>query len=410
MCRTFLSSSEFVSPSHPDRVADDLAAKVIDDIQHKDGVSSHAAIEVFLTRDTVIFSGEAVTSLQITDDYLREVVRYVFDKCGYIPEMRRFWIKDEVVLADDIQIENRIVPQSPDIALGTTDKAEESGWNDQGIYFSSADNSNDKLLGYPMYVATLIGENLHALSRQTIKYSDEYPVVLGPDIKVVVTCEVKEDGFTPIQVTALTIAVAHASVSNIGVVREVVKGFVSYILFENSISVSDDCQWVINGTGRFVVMGSVSDTSMTGRKISVNHPSAGPLWCNKMIGGGSLVKPWHASDLILNIASRYVANHIVRSGLSSYAVVGCAGAIGQKGLQSLFIKGDEYFDEVYGVPVTEYFKNSLEWTPYALAKRFCFFNEGFDFNQIVHGNFFGNSQPWEVCDKMIIEDLKHYML
>lgn len=405
-----LSSSEFVSVGHSDRVADDLAAKVIDDIQHKDGPLSHAAIEVFLTRNSVIFSGEAVTSLQITDDYLREVVKYVFDKCGYIPEMRRFWTKDEVILADDIQIENRIVPQSPDIALGTTDKAEESGWNDQGIYFSSADCSNGKMLGYPMYVATLIGEKLHALSRQTIKYHGDYSIILGPDIKVIATCEVKEDGFTPIQVTALTIAIAHASASRIDVVREFVQEFVLNVLRENNVVVSDYCQWVINGTGRFVVMGSVSDTSMTGRKISVNHPSAGPLWCNKMIGGGSLVKPWHASDLILNVASRYVANHIVRSGLSSYAVVGCAGAIGQKGLQSLFIKGDEHFDKVYGVPVIEYFKNALEWTPYALAKRFSFFSDAFDFNQIVHDNFFGNSQPWEICDNTIVDDLRYYAL
>lgn len=396
--RTYYSSSEFCSSGHPDRLADNLAAIVIQDIQAKDGPTSHAAIEVFITHDSVVFGGEATTTLNIDAKYLRNVVRTGFRRSGYIAEMRKHWTKDEVVLASNMKIINKICAQSPDIALGTTDKGEESGWNDQGVYFSSADNSTDTMLGTPHYIAMRICEGLQKVSRESIVAPEKYGVVLGPDNKAVVTFEVAEDGFTPIKVKAITVAVAHSSKTSIESVRTFVKDYVTSLLFADGYAIDGDCQWTINGTGRFVVHGPISDTSMTGRKISVNHPSAGPLWSNKMIGGGSLVKPAHASDLILNITSRYIANVIVHSGLSSYAVVGCAGAIGVHGLQSIFIKGDKTFEKnPKKNDVINYFNNAVKWAPIAIANKFGFFKPSFDFGKIVDRNFFGHPelQPWE---------------
>ena len=403
----YKSSSEFVNSAHPDRVADNLAAIVINDIQKHDGAHSHAAIEVFLTHDTVIFSGEATTSLKINKRYLRSVVEKGFIRSGYFPEMRKFWKKSEVVLAKDLKIKNNIFAQSPDIALGTTDKGKESGWNDQGIYFSSADNSTEQRIGYPMYVAQLIGDHLRHISEISIK--QELPVVLGPDIKVVVTCRVEVDGFTPKEVTAITIAQSHASKNTIQEVRDTVRNEIEAILRASNVKVSPKCEWVINGTGRFVVHGCISDTSMTGRKISVNHPSAGPLWSNKMIGGGSLVKPFHASDLILNLAARYIAKTLVDAGVTKYAIVGCAGAIGQHGVQSLFIRGDYKFNNSKKKDaVQKYFEQNWTWSPYWLASKFGFFTADFDFGKAVDMNFFGdsNSQPWETPSPEDIQAVK----
>jgi S-adenosylmethionine synthetase len=410
----YQSSSEFVSTAHPDRVSDVLAALVINDIQKVDGPKSHAAIEVFLTHDAVYFGGEATTSIKIDNKYLRRILCQGFDMCGYYPEMRKHWTKDEVVLAEDLKVFNKICAQSPDIALGTTDKGEESGWNDQGVFFSSADNTTKSHLGTPQFVAQLIGEDLLQVSHESIFEPSKYHLVLGPDNKVVVTCRVAEDGFTPIEVTAITIAVAHSSQSEIENVRSFVRNRVKRLLVENNIQIATYCKWVINGTGRFVVHGCVSDTSMTGRKISVNHPSAGPVWANKMIGGGSLVKPAHASDLILNLALCYIANVVVTANLSSYAVVGCAGAIGVQGLQSIFIKGDENYEASdISTKVERYFKNSIVWAPIAIAKKFDFFSEEFNFAQAVADNFFGHpeSQPWENPALILREamNLKEYL-
>lgn len=406
----YFSSSEFVSPGHPDRLCDDIAAIVIQDIQKVDGANSHAAVEVFITHDSIIFGGEVTTSLDINLKYLRSVVKKGFRRAGYIPEMRRFWTKDECLLPSNLKIINKICSQSPDIAQGTTDKGIESGWNDQGIYFSSADNSNETKQGYSHYVASLIGEELRDLSRITIFEGGKFTngVILGPDNKCVVTVKTKQDGFTPVEVTAVTVAVAYASTSNIDYVRDFVRSKILELAEKNSIVISNDCNWIINGTGRFVIHGPISDTSMTGRKVSVNHPSAGPVWSNKMIGGGSLVKPMHASDLILNIMSRYIANIIVQSGLSTYAIVGCSSAIGTHGIQSIFIKGDKKFDNKYRDAVIRYFKYNFKWTPIALATHLGFFSENFDFGLVVDTNFFGNSrtQPWEDSNK-IDKEVKH---
>lgn len=414
--RNFLSSSEFVSSGHPDRLADNLAAIVIQDIQRVDGHNSHAAIEVFITHDSIIFGGEATTSLEIDRKYLRQVVAKGFQRSGYIKEISNYWSKSECLLPSDFNIVNKICAQSEDIALGTTDKGSESGWNDQGVYFSSADNTTANRLGTPQFFAQIIGEELQKASRDSILSGGEETngVILGPDNKCVVTCRVSEDGFTPLEITAITVAVAHASCSSIESVREFVQYLVTEIFILNDVTIAEDCVWVINGTGRFVVHGPISDTSMTGRKISVNHPSAGPVWANKMIGGGSLVKPAHASDLILNVMSRFIANVVVAAGYSSYAVVGCAGAIGVHGVQSLFIKGDNKFENSKIKDLVEkYFAENIKWAPIAIAEKFGFFSETFDFGVVVNSNFFGHGrvQPWdnEELIRSEVEKLSSYI-
>lgn len=396
------SSCEFVSSAHPDRLCDNLAAIVINDIQKKDGAKSHAAIEVFATHDSVIFAGEATTSLILDDKYLESVVKRGYDLSGYIPEMRQFWTKEEVVLPEDLEIVNKICPQSPDIALGTTDLGEDSGYNDQGIFFSSADNTTENHTGYSMFLATRIGEKLQQVSRQSILHPESFPCVLGPDNKVVVTTKLREDGITPTTISAITIAVAHASKDDIEQVREYVKSIAVQEATKMGAIITTETQWVINGTGRFVIHGQVSDTSMTGRKISVNHPSAGPIYASKNIGGGSLVKCLHASDLILNIASRVVANVLVQAKLTSYAIVGTAGAIGQTQLQSLFIHGDKEFEDNQSLKkyVIQFFSEQIDWAPVALARKFGMLSPTFDFAKAVDKNFFGDpsSQPWEHPD------------
>lgn len=407
----YQSSAEYVSPGHPDRVCDIAASIIINDIQKKDGPNSHAAVEVFLTHDTIIYSGEVKTTLTIDDDYLRYVTDTAFDSIGYYQKLRKYWTKDEVVIAEDLTVINKIYLQSPDIALGTTDKDDNSGYNDQGIYFSSADNTTSELIGSPMYAAKIISDYFYYASTLSIlKDGLEYgpnksKLILGPDNKCVVTMEVEDDGFTPICITGIILAIAHSSGTSCELLREYAKEQVYKILKDKYI-ISDDCKWTINGTGRFVIHGCISDTSMTGRKISVNHPSAGPLWMNKMIGGGSLVKPWHASDLILNLAARFISSIIVSAGYSKYAVVGCSCGIGQKDLQSFFVQGDPIFESNYKLKNTiiRFFREIFSWRPFDVATNLGIFDDNFNFSDAVENNFFGDpqTQPWEDPERIHI--------
>ena len=68
-------SAEYVTIGHPDRMCDLLAAELIEKIQDKDKKKSHAAIEVFATKDTIIFGGEATTTLKINKKLLKSIVQ-----------------------------------------------------------------------------------------------------------------------------------------------------------------------------------------------------------------------------------------------------------------------------------------------------------------------------------------------
>ena len=130
-----LISSEYVSLGHPDRTCDTIAANLINRIQHKDKENSHAAIEVFASDDTIVFGGEAKTTLKLSKKLLKDVVRESFKTCGYLPDKRTSFTKNEVYLANDVNIKNLIHSQSPDIAMATTELKSATGWNDQGIFF-----------------------------------------------------------------------------------------------------------------------------------------------------------------------------------------------------------------------------------------------------------------------------------
>ena len=96
-----LISSEYVSLGHPDRTCDTIAANLINRIQHKDKENSHAAIEVFASDDTIVFGGEAKTTLKLNKKLLKDVVRESFKACGYRSDKRERFKKEEVYLADD---------------------------------------------------------------------------------------------------------------------------------------------------------------------------------------------------------------------------------------------------------------------------------------------------------------------
>lgn len=400
MERTYLSSSEVVANGHPDRLSDLIASIIVNDVQHKDGYNSHAALEVFLTHDTCTISGEVTTTLELTDDYLHSVVAKAYERAGYLPEMRQFWAKDEVCLASDLKIENRIFAQSPDIALGTTNKGKDTGWNDQGIFYSSSDNSNPTHLGFVKMVARDISDYLAQLSGLSIKEGLPSGIHYGPDIKVVVTCRVGSDGFTPSEITAITIAIPHDANASIEAVREEIQSGVTEFINASqddwNCPLAADCAWVIDGTGRFVVHGNISDVSTCGRKLAVNMPSGGPCWANQMLGGGALAnKPYHASDLLLPLACRYLANLLVEAGLTSYAVVGMASAIGQTKIQSIFIHGDDKFEDSNDVEaIQRSLLEVIDLSPKGIVEKFKLLE--IDFSEAVEQNLFGEEwMPWE---------------
>ena len=187
-----IHSSEWVSPAHPDRLADCIAAKIIDQITKKDGLNSHAAIEVFITNNKIIIGGEATTSLKLTPSFLEPFIREVLVDIGYNSNLRKkgFSIR-EVYTVNDYSTESYISPQSPDIANGV---GISKGFNDNGIFFGYAEDSNPTKLGLAHAIASKIGECLY---NDSLKENS----IFGPDIKTLVTVDSQNN------VTAITISI-----------------------------------------------------------------------------------------------------------------------------------------------------------------------------------------------------------
>ena len=200
-------SAEYVTLGHPDRLCDTIAANLINRIQVKDGTASHAAVEVFASDDTVVFGGEVTTTLKINKKLLKEVLAESFELCGYLPSRRNYFTKSEVYLAKDTKIINKIHAQSPDIALGTTDKKEDAGFNDQGIFFGAYDGTTKTGQGFAKYISQAFGDALFYSTFDGAPGAQRF----GSDIKTVVTITTTEDGVTPASIDHITVAIPHVS-------------------------------------------------------------------------------------------------------------------------------------------------------------------------------------------------------
>ena len=372
-----IHTSEWVSPAHPDRLADCIAARIIDEITNKDKLNSHAAIEVFITNNKIIIGGEATTTLQLTPSFLEPIIREVLVDIGYNSLLRKkgFTVK-EVYIANDYSIESYIIPQSPDIAQGV---GIAKGFNDNGIFFGYAENTNPTNLGMAHAVASELGEFIYK------KALDETSM-FGPDIKTLVTVN-SENIVTDITVSIRAIPSASKEIIDIAV-----NALIEEFIKENDwVTVSEHVKIIINGTGKYSVHGSHGDSGLTGRKIVVN--GSGGYAPN---GGGSQIKGFTASDALLNFAARWIAKSIVNSNIAKTCTVALACTIGQKSLQSISFELDhkEPNEDVYKHIMGSINRTITEWSPAFFNSIWKCYQES-RFYDIVKSNFYGKKQDWE---------------
>lgn len=387
-------SAEYVTIGHPDRMCDLLAAKLIEIIQTRDREKSHAAIEVFATKDTIIFGGEVTTTLKINRKLLKNIVKEVFSILGYNIIRRKKFGKNNIPVFSKTKIINKISKQSPDIAAMTTDKNECSGYNDQGIFYGAYDSMTPTGQGYAKFLAQSFGDYLLHCTRMDASRK------FGTDIKVKIDLDVKEDFYTPKSISGVTVAWANAY-TNLMDFEIVVKAAFEAWYKENELKINkDDIKWVINGGSFFRKHGFIADTSMTGRKLAVNNISAGPLYSQNQIGGGSMIKPWHASDLLLPLLSNQIAKLIVKAGYSKYANVAMSSSIGRHEIDNISVFGDKAFERNKSLKeaIESYINiNYKHMSPNDIINKWKFFDE-VEFDEVVKDNFVsisGENYPWE---------------
>lgn len=314
-------TSESVTEGHPDKVCDQIADAILDDIFAED-TSARVAVEVCATTGMVMVFGEVSTNHYCD---IPSIVRGVIKDVGYNDSSLGFDYKTCAVLSS-------IDEQSPDIAMGVNDATDgdgkddydKTGAGDQGMMFGYACDETESLMPLPITLA-------HALTKRLtdVRKSGELPW-LRPDGKAQVTVEYIDD--VPERVDTIVVSCQHSE--DIGMdelEEEIIDKVISYAIPQEYID--DDTKIYINPTGRFVIGGPAGDSGVTGRKIIVDTYGG---FCPH--GGGAFSgKDPTKVDRSASYMARYICKNLVAAGVCKRAELQVAYAIGMAHPVSVYV-------------------------------------------------------------------------
>ena len=314
-------TSESVTEGHPDKVCDQIADAILDDIFAED-TSARVAVEVCATTGMVMVFGE-VTTKHYCD--IPSIVRGVIKDVGYNDSSLGFDYKTCAVLSS-------IDEQSPDIAMGVNDATdgdgkddyERTGAGDQGMMFGYACDETESLMPLPITLA-------HALTKRLtdVRKSGELEW-LRPDGKAQVTVEYIDD--VPERVDTIVVSCQHSeNISMDELEAEIIDKVISYAIPQEYID--DETKIYINPTGRFVIGGPAGDSGVTGRKIIVDTYGG---FCPH--GGGAFSgKDPTKVDRSASYMARYICKNLVAAGVCKRAELQVAYAIGMAHPVSVYV-------------------------------------------------------------------------
>jgi S-adenosylmethionine synthetase len=303
--KDFLFTSESVAPGHPDKVCDQISDSILDLYLSYDP-NSRVAVESFATPSKVIIGGETTGPASVTKELIEQTVRKCIRDIGY--EQEKFhWNK--------IQVENLLIKQSADIAVGVDAKDGEEGAGDQGIMFGFACDETEHLMPAAIYYSHRILQNIF------LKVKDGSLPKLGPDAKSQVTLQYHEG--KPIKATSIVVSIQHPAHLTQKDIKEMIRPFVLAVL-PNKDWMCDDDHFYVNPTGIFTIGGPEGDCGLTGRKIIVDtYGGAAPH------GGGAFSgKDPTKVDRSAAYVARYLAKNVVAAGLSKRCTIQLSYAIG----------------------------------------------------------------------------------
>jgi S-adenosylmethionine synthetase len=303
--KDFLFTSESVAPGHPDKVCDQVSDSILD-LYLKHDPYSRVAVETFATPSKIIIGGEIKGAATVTKELIDQTVRKCIKDIGY--EQEKFhWNK--------IAIENLLIEQSHDIAVGVDAKNGEEGAGDQGIMFGFACDETEHFMPAAIYYAHRILQNIF------IAIEEKKLPKLGPDAKSQVTLQYHNG--KPIKATSIVVSIQHPEGMDQDEIKELIKPYVADV-FPDAGWMCDDEHFYVNPTGIFTIGGPEGDSGLTGRKIIVDtYGGASPH------GGGAFSgKDPTKVDRSAAYAARYLAKNVVAAGLSKRCTIQLSYAIG----------------------------------------------------------------------------------
>lgn len=375
-------TSESVTCGHPDKVCDQIADAVLDDILANDP-DAHVACEVTACTGEVHLMGE-ITSSYVPD--YEAIARKVIAEIGYTVPVVGFD-------AENVRIRVSIHTQSPDIARGVDRGApEEAGAGDQGMMFGYATNETEEYMPLPITLAHKLTRRLTEVRKSGLL---DY---LRPDGKSQVTVEYENGKVKRIE--AVVVSTQHSeSVTTEQLRKDVEKLVIRAVLPDNLMD--ENTKIYINPTGRFEIGGPHGDSGLTGRKIIVDTYGGS---CSH--GGGAFSgKDPTKVDRSAAYFARYICKNVVAAGLADECTLEVAYAIGVARPVSLFVntKGTGKLSDE---KIADIIAKEFDMRPYSIIKTLDLRRPIYEATA-AYGHFGRSEFPWERLDR--VNDLKKYL-
>lgn len=382
-----LITSESIKMGHPDTVADCIAASVIAEIieaEQKIGMTvdnmPHCGLEVFLGKGFCVVGGEVTTRAWVD---VEKIVRQTVLNIGY----------NDYALGLDgtsMGILNAIIPQSPDINIGTRADLgahKEIGAGDQGIMYGYACDETPELLPLTF---VLVNRMMRAFENSGIP-------IFAPDGKGQVTIDYDEKG-NPQRLAKVLMSNAIDYRATAGLGKKAIQAEAKRLAFESMGEwATKKTEFLFNPTGewRAIYSCSAADSGVTGRKLVVQFYGGYP---GAQVGGGSVVnKSPEKVDCGAAFGARHAAKNIVAAGLAKRCSIQLSYAIGIARPMSIYVNtfGTGKLPDMKIAHVVE---KVFDLTPRGFIVGFGLLSG--DIYRRIPRTLFLDNYPWEKTDKV----------
>lgn len=381
--RNYLFTSESVSEGHPDKMADQISDRILDEFLARDP-NARVACETVLADQLVLVAGEFKTADQAIFEEVRgraeEIVRQAIRDIGYTS-------KEDGIDPDKCEVKIAFNRQSIHINQGVDQAGGEIGAGDQGLMFGYACDETPELMPLAITLA-------HKLVRKQAELRHSGALSwLRPDAKSQVS--VRYIDGRPVAVEKVVLSTQHSPEISTAELREVVRREIVEAVIPAELR-SDNFEVLVNPTGRFEVGGPNGDTGLTGRKIIVDTYGGS---CPH--GGGAFSgKDPSKVDRSAAYMTRYIAKNIVGAKLATKCLVQLAYAIGVVEPVSLMIDTfgtGKQSDEELEVLVRKNFKLTPKGIIDSLGLKHPIYTP-----TAAYGHFGRDGFSWERTDKIAL--------